>query len=578
MRPPVPKVQTGKAVFDSGSAAVAEIRTIEQMAGGSVGAAVIAYPARYARDADPQMGGGCTLKLGNKVVFHGVVIDGPFDVDNADDIVELMLVDDKHLMQAHTVGEPGIGTIAGGDGGFTDVGFEIVFNKDGGPNKKSGSRDFSLGSSAVYWSLKQALLFVFENYITGVTIDDSKLSSAYDVTPSHVDVTGQTALQAVDTLVQLSGESWGLVPRSSSSAFTPVKPGSGTVRSIFLPEPNAGAQATDATQYTPSSVRVAKSIVDCKDNYQAISAPIVKEHTYRNAGSNPLLTLLAGFEDKEYSARFAVDVSKYSEHSLGNDRSTGAQPKPWLPQLLTRIKSDGTAYLTAAELAATPALRAAPRAGKPFVWLATDGVEANAKLVTGGIRIDPQHATIDFKSQVELANDNGESAKKTSVTDWSAVGIWLTVATLLEVPEWSETAAENQYLTVSMNQQIRKPDLVPEKREDVWLPDLSGNNNAVSKVAEGSEESYVDISGELDVAIDAAIAATSTTEISLDLEFEFIPTFNIGDHITLRGRDAGESGDEVVTKVAYNVARAYETRVHATNLVGSVDPDNFIEG
>ena len=589
-KPPEADLFLAGIVLKSGGRAVVHVQEINKYAGAAIGNAVISYPAAFAVDADPELGKEARLKIGGKTVFRGVVGQGPFDIGPDSDEIVLVLFDDKWLIASKTIGQIGVGTQGdpAGTTGFKDVGFEVIFNRDGRPNKDPASIEFNTGSTAVYWTCKTIMQFLF-GYVdaTVATLDDDLLSGdGYARIPTHVNLIGQQVHQAIDTVAQLAGESWGLVPGSAKSEFIPVRPGSGTQRTVRLFKPKAGARSTSSNKYHAVRCSVPKSIRSSRDLYQAVSAPIVKEHTYSSVAGeeegdpeDPLLLRAASFADKSYAARFYVDVTKYADYNLGSSLSAGSTPKPWLAHLVTRISADGSAYVTAAQIAADDTLRGAQRIQKPFVWLATDGDKGNARLVDAGHRIDLDHGTIDFKATLDLMADTGDDPEDVAITDWSTVGIWLTVATVLEIPESVETASGSQYLPVSFCQVISKSDLAPERRQLADLPDLAGNNNAITTEADPDEEEYIDITTRLQDAINSAIAASPAVETPVTVELPFVPLFEIGDLLAVSGRAVGASGDEAISSISYKFTEGVPSMavVNATNVPAAIDPDNYLE-
>jgi len=592
--PQVAHISFEGIVFNYWPVAV-QVFEISKFAGSAVGSAVVGYPSHFAEDASPDMGKWVKLKIGSKLVFRGVVGHAPFRISPTEDDMQLVCFDDKWGMESTIVGQIGRGTQPTtpadevGDSGFKDVGFEVVFNAEGKPNKNASSYDFDTGSSAAYWTLQDIIVFLFTYYISTdvATVSTGSLSVdpadlAYLRTPSHLDLTGQTALQAVDNVAQLAGESWGLTPGVSASAFTRVRPGAGTNRKVYLVAPKTGVQSTSTNTFHASTCVAGNSIRNSRDTYQAVSGPIVKETTYTNTGVDPLLVRLSTYKDKEYVARFQVDVSKYTANSLGLNLSAGSTPKEWSPSLVTRKKTDGSGYVTAAEIVTTPSLARNETILKPVLWISpANTTESNALLCTGGYRIDEDKGTIDFKSEIEVMPATGTKARKGTVPNWASVGIWFTVATILRTPESKQSADGNTYLPRAFYELISKPDLSPDRREDSYLPNLAtSNNNDITKVAVGAEEKYVDIGAKLTDAIDSALAANAAIETPLTIEFPFIPIFDLGDRIDIRGRGLGETGNEVVTSITYTFTSGVPSlsKVKATNVAIAVEPDDFIEG
>jgi hypothetical protein len=562
---------------------IVAVRRVELMAGAAIGTAVISYPSHYASDATPQMGKGVRIKVGGRVIFRGVIGDGPFEVGGNSDELQLILFDDKWLMSRKTIGEPGIGTMpvsVPGFYGFNDVCFDVIFNRDGKPNKDPATLDFLTDPTAVFWTLKDVMQFVFLYYIDpdDARLNPALLSGGYDRKPSHLNLVGQTALQAVDTVAQLAGESWGLIPGSSYSAFVPVAPGSGTLRRVYFFRPKAFGRSDMSTTWHVNAGKSSLSIQECKDNYAARSGSILKEHTYTNKGSYPLLVRNTDFVDptKEHVTQYEVDVEQYAVHMLGPALSAGSRPKKWNRELVTRLNADKDGYLTAANIAATPALRHNDRLAKPFLWVSEDGTEAAARLCTGGFRINTEHGTIEFKSKLDLWPDDGEKEETVLIEDWANVGIWLTIATLIGLPKTSQSTIASAYLPKHFTQLIIKSDLVPEQRGIVWLPKMGGSNNEVDHVSLTTEE-YVDVADQLDEMVDGAIAQTPDLESPLDLDFPFMPELNIGDLIDVKGRTFALSGNEVVTQISYDIHDAYDVKVRATNVLAGVNPEKFME-
>jgi hypothetical protein len=167
--------------------------------------------------------------------------------------------------------------------GFTDVGFDVCFNADGRPNKSPTALDFCTGSAAIYWTLEDCLKFVFNWYIpaTVATLNTAQLKTS-NVTraawlrrPAHLNLSGETALDAVDQVVGLTGESWTLDYSANISAFRSVHAAGGTVRAAEAFLPSRGAQAASASDKTPSEMRVSGTLENCRDSVQVVSGILI---------------------------------------------------------------------------------------------------------------------------------------------------------------------------------------------------------------------------------------------------------------------------------------------------------------
>lgn len=544
----------------------ATIHKIEQRAGAEAGSATVSWPQKYASAQSTRFGDRAFITIGGEVVFRGNVAATPIVVAPDDDQVSLDLVDDKWLMSRNMIGQYGIGTLSA-DAGFTDVGYEVIFNRDGRPDKNSSSLDFNLGSAAVYWSLKNMLEFIFARYIDSdvATLNLSRLGSAYDAKPTQVNLIGQTALQAVDAIAELAGESWGLIPTRSASEFAPIRPGGwGKRRTVSLFQPNGGGSVVVAGNYHAASIDVQQGIQNARDRRQVLAGPTIKERGHANYGANPLLVRDTAFTHLEYATRFKVDVSQYQANGLGRNLSAGAKPKPWLSRLVTRMNDSATGYFTAAGMASVPArVETAERAEIP-VWVSADQNTANAQLVTAGKMIDTENGMLYFKGQLTTIDpDNPDAKNQLIIEDWSAAGVWMTVATVLETFDKATSESSTEYLPKPFCTMTRKSELQQEVRELIWLPNpTTGAHTAFAP----TEEIYVDIQPRLAEILAAQQALAPGIETQMDLQFDFIPIFNLGDLIALSGRDLGQTGNEVVTSVSYDVHEDYRTHVSATNI------------
>ena len=563
----------------------ANIQHIELFAGAAYGSAVVTYPSEAADNTTRQMGSKAVIRIGGVPVFRGIVARGPFSVSPDSDEVKIAMICDKWLLRGRRIGQYGIGTQGepAGTEGFKDVAFEVIFNRDGKPNKAPGALEFNTGSTAIYWTLKDCMRFIFAHYVPDsvATLDAGVLNhDSYTRTPSHLTLLGQTACQAIDTVAELAGESWALVAGNSASEFRCVYPGAGTARIVRLFAAHGRAQATAATEAHATESNVPLTVENCVDKYQARSAHIVKETTYKSYGTYALLKRSTTFKSKKYVTRFEVDVSKYEDNGLGKNLSAGSTAKPWLSNLCTRINTAGDWGLTAYELQTTPALLK----NKPFdltLWISEDAtVDAPVwKICTGGFRVDTKYGKVDIESKIEVRRDKGDGTRELEIKDWTKAGIAMTVATVLELQEVVESTPA-AYLAEPVTEIIEKSDLVPERRQNIWLPNLSSTDPhmILKLISEDgtTEEKYVDVTARLTEAVTSAIARTPKVETPIDLTMDFFPIWQIGDRITIQGRNTGATGDEVIIALAFNVHEAFVTKIQASNVMKAVDPDKFI--
>lgn len=544
----------------------ATIRTISWPAGAQLGRATLGWPDKFAAAQNTKFGDRASITVGNDIVFRGCIAASPLAISDISDGTELDLYCDKWLMSRRIIGQTDIGTQtitgSGQKVGFRHVGFDIVFNADNLPNKQPGAMDFERGPDADWWTLKDIMEFLFHHYIDSkvAALDLARLGSAYDQELPSINLVGQTALQAVDTVVELSGESWALKPTEQHSEFVPLRAGGfGRTRQITVREPATSAAAPSTPDpYIADAVDAVPTLENARDTVQVMSAPIMLESIFTNTGESPLLER-EDLTGSEFAVRYRIDVTKYQAHGLGCDLPAGAKPKPIANRLLTRVKSTG-GYYTAAELLAKPALNDAPRADIP-VWVSTTGAEAAAQLVLSGVRIDADQGLIYFQRTVKLLKSDNTSEDKT-ITDWSSVGVWVTLAIRTERVEAEESLDENKFLPDPFVRLIQRSDLVPEQRFNAWLPGTTPNT--IDKVATTIEK-YVDVTDALEAACASAAALSEKIENNFTLLFRLMPVMGCGELVRIIGRNIGQQGDEIITGITYDVHDRYLTRVEVSN-------------
>lgn len=556
---------------------------IDAFAGEAIGSAIVRYPGDNANNATRRMGDTARITIGGQTVFRGSVGHGPFEVNPDQDEVQLALFDDKWRMSATKIGKPGIGTVGPEEArtGFTDVGYELIFNRDGKPDKMAGaSSDFSMASTAVFWTLRDVLTFVFTYYVSAdvATLPAAQVAhAAWDRKPSNLNLFGMSPVAAVNTLAQLAGESWALIPAANASTYRSVRPGVGTIRPLRLFMPSTGASVAGATEGTVSDINAALSIENCRDAFYVASAEIVKERTY--SISNGLLAARGSSPIAGYAHRFGVDVTKYADNSLGASREAGSRPKVWKKKLSTRLVTteSGQHYATAAEILANPTLEANEAVEIPL-WISADGTVGNMKRMSGGYRIDTEHNLIDIQEKPEVLAD-GDRNKKVELKDidWANVGLWVTVATVLESSEIVGNDDGDYYLPEPMTEVVKRTDLVPERRHFVALPTLTGDNpHAYDSIAVSAEEKYVDVTARLTDALSALSDSSPEIESPITATLPMFPVWQIGDRVAIQGRPSGATGREVITKITYNVYEEFSTVIEATNVMVAVDPEKFV--
>jgi hypothetical protein len=552
--------------LSSATATDATILSVRTEVGNSIGTAVVRYELLHGESGMASVGEHARIAIGGTTVFRGSVGYSELVVEDGDDYNEIMLVDDRFLMQALTVGQPDIGTNEDGSG-FSDVGWDIVFNADGVPNKAPDELDFNTGSNAESWTLRSILEMVCEFWLDDtISLNAGSLPDVFDSIPTSVSMTGMTGLQAVDSVFQLAGTDWCLDYGSSGSQVEAC-PGS-IGRTIYLGAPKGGTTAESLSYTDAGDCRFRNRVLDSFDRVHAVSGPVVVETTYNTA--NGLLVKDAAFKDKQYALRFKVDVTQYAGNGLGQSLSAGSKPKPWLQQLVTRMSDDGDSYLSVSAMSALAALDSARPEYK--LWI-TDGDDR--WLLTGKFAIDADNGYILMESSVEVAASNGTSTTL-ALTDerQASMEVAFTVATLTDMRREFSTASSGSYLPDHHHRMIEVTSLTPEVRINSYLPDLDSDEPGASVQVASSAEDYVSVDDRLEEAAEAELTASPKVENSGRVELPFMPVLSVGNTVGFSGRATGMS-NVYVRSIDYYVHREYSTIITVGNVAASRPSRDF---
>lgn len=577
--PPKATLKLSAAVF--AYEGTAQILQIAKYAGSQIGSATIAYRANYA-DGVPPVGAEMVLSLNGTVVWRGVIMEAPATISEDEDQVLLVGACDKELLDREIVGAVGIGSQAGG--GFRHVGYDITFNPGGAPNRQATGRDFDKGSSAAYWTLEQILRWVFDYYVqaTSVTLTGFLPSFGWSQVLPDISLAGQSALQAIDYLCGLAGESWGLRYRTGGSEFVSIRPGTGDDAYVSVFQPKNRASASNVTdQHGYVSVR--RSLRLSRSTHCAISGRMVIETTYQS-GTSELLTRSTTFKDPDakYTQHYLVDVTAYAAHGLGQSLTAGARPKPWRDALVSRL--NGSSYMTAAEIDAVAARKTTAPQARPVIWIKLTDSHDVWFMCHGGSKIDTEHCRLSFQDEVTLmltddlvsaaedlegwnldhfvTVDQAEKKANVVVADWALVTVRLTIATEIEERETADVFGGG---TVWGRVLIQRDDLIPEARINSTLPDLTDMAASVD-VASGTREMYVSQQDALQTACELSVRSSPGVETEIRARMPFVPIFEIGARLRVQGRSLGTTGNEAIKEISYEFVDGVPTMA---NVIGS---------
>ncbi len=552
-----PEVRLSATVgFKASVRSQAHIHDLTVSTGSTPGNCRVSFPSLYAEDASVEHGAEASVRVGNKVVFRGVVLGIETISTEGDDQVELYLADDKYRMARFVIGQPSVHTQGYGIG-FRHVGLDLIFNKDGRPNQQDGSLDFDVGSTAVPWTYKSVLQFIASYYLdSDLTINIGSLNADWNEEVSSLDLTGQNAAQAINTLASLVGQNWGLHYTTSGSKVVAIPPGGyGTKRKATLFSPGSQARAAQAGEWGADENQVSVDVGEMRDVHYAMSAPELVEATYATGGDDPLLIHSASFSAPLFAHRLEVDVTKYAVQGLGQSLTVGSSAKPWASSLVRRLNAAGTDYLTDPDLPGGEL--------DPQLWYA-DAVDGQKVLIASGYDIDLQNGYVYLEESIEVFAADGQKQAVEGLS-YGSLFFWLTIATRLETRVSAFAGEDNPYLAEPRASRVDYPDLLPTKvLSGTLLPDLS---DLSVQLAQAETEYIYDPGADLTRHAQSALRLTKEPQVHMGLTLPYFPLCEIGNPLAL-SRALGQLGAEYITRITYTMHDGYQTRLQARNVPG----------
>lgn len=494
-------------------------------------------------------------------VFAGVVVEADGAIARGTQDLQLNALDMRHELNAQVIGQYGLGAVAT-LGGWAGVGYDVVFNRDGVPNRSAaidpvtGVSTFDLTEDAEWWTFDEILAFLFLWYVpTAVMkLDRSLLVGPYLEAAPEIDVRNMRAGAAIDAVTKTMGGTW--YPRYTATRYVPVivptpSPAPAPVETPLadlaptyypvhsqIPAPatrtlfvDDGKALYPPTEYIVDQLRLRHSAADSYDRLEVVSAPVRVETTYASNGTAPLLTrVTTGSELTDGDAcYFDVDVTQYTAHGVGLSLDAGSLPKKWDGNLVTRRNSAG--YL-AGPLVSD---EGDPVRAVECIQLSRDGGTLWSR-VKSGVRLDLEkmRVCVSRKGSVYgITKTENARAYNIAAGAESSVHVKVTITTIVEYPLVAVTEATSLYLARSRTRRILRRDFVPMSRMASEVPDLAAvNPNTFTTLAPGTAlAKYRDPEAEMIAIRDRLFDARSELEVSVSANLPASPLVDIGDNL-----------------------------------------------
>lgn len=551
-----------------------ELLSYDKLPGEAIGTAIVQYTPETADDFDPEMGKLADIYVGGDKVFAGYVVDAPATVGSEQDVSQLVIADVKGLLRGRFVGAEEVSEREDG-AGFDQVGFEIVFNREGFGDKDPDALKWSGGSTAVAWTCANILQWLFTHYVPAAigTLAAAPTGAGWLREPAYLTLSGMTVLAAIDTVAQLAGEGWDLHPVATATEYARIAAGVGTEKTVRLFQPGRGADASDAGVWHATGVEIRPSVQGAFDRFEAQSGAGVIETMFgTSAAYNASLVKQAATTDVKYVARYAIDVTKYALRKAGLALAAGSRPKPLMPWLVTRVTAAGA-------VSDPPYAAAAERFKGPIVWIVPDAtVEGTKPLqVEDGYKLDLDWSTIEFEPKIKVVGSADGEKDELTIADWSKAGVYLTAAVRIETRQVSFEEADVA-LPIEQVALVSRPDLAPEWR---WKSAIPADEVAGFLLLsnEADPELCVETRDKLLAAAESAAANAPAYQRNGELRFATVPAIFPGDRVLIRGRTLPTGTASLsVTDVRMSCVDGVpdEVRVAISNAPVACDPKNYL--
>jgi len=509
------------------------------------------------------------------LVFAGHTVADDEAVGAATSAVRITARDVRHAMAARQVGQYGIGSVAT-VGGWPQCGYDVVFNRRARPNR-SATADATTGiytwdttAAAEYWTYEDIIRFLFHWYVdtTVCQVRAADLTGPFADPAPEINCATGSVRAAVHRVMSTMGGLWTVTYSGTygsgvyTAYFTPVVEGISPASTYTLVLDKPGTTVHTPTSLTVTNVEVSHATDRNFDRVEIHSAPKIVETTLTSAGSGLLDRVSSGDDLPDDSiCYFAPDVTDYAAFNLGRDLPAASLPRPWLADLATRRTDAG--YVAAGTSRAV----GRPVPCRECIWLSWDAGSTYYRL-RSGVRIDRDRMRIYLDRDISYYGDTADASarKKTLKTaDTANLELRITVATRIESPVVSGTAAGSLYLSTQRTRRIVRSDLVPRYRYNAELPDLaSADPNARTTAASGAIETYDDVTTELEYIRDNIWDARDSAESELRCSLEFFPALAVGDGVSLSPLDLGLPDDMRITELQLDPSNM-RIRLRATN-------------
>jgi len=549
--------------------------TIDKPYGGRWGTCRITFPGDCAEEARGFLGESFRISLNGTIIFHGRILEIGPTIDGTDDKMELIAHDIRWDLQRWRVGQVDRSFFGGGAvydtqllSGFSWVGHEILFNRDGKGDRTSSKSisgpggptyNFGTWTGCEKWRLIDMLEFVVNWFAPLFTVNFTALGGAanWKQTDPHVSLYGMTCLQAITHLAHLAGESWypvygpaGTDPSYGRITVTPIGAFTCKLESLGASANTLGARRDSVLRVSPS-LRLTDSI----DRIEVHSGNLLCETVYSNVSVDERDALLASYDPKhdDYWIGYRVDTQAYQKHKLGGDLPKTSRPKRWVRHLNTRLDESLTKneYFDAGA-AGLNLGRGRPLVSENAIWVGTNDYD-DPLLLVGGFSIFYDEAIILLRRTIQVRLTDG--TQKSIVLaddiedayDKEMFRIWVNINTETEQQIVRQNVGTGDHIVGNpIHELVTAGHLVPRFRFKPWLPKTRGEG--ITKPS--GDEFYSDPRDELDRIGRALLSVRKRLESTAKIELWDFADAELGQGVSM-GDDTHLQGDEVITHLTW---------------------------
>jgi hypothetical protein len=422
--------------------------------------AILSVPLRRMHQVPDTANRTIQIAINGTRIFAGTILKASYTETGASSDATLFAFDDRAFLLRRNIGDPD-------NADYGKVGYNVIFNRNGKPDRKAGQSEFSrYDSAATWWNIEEILSYIGNYYVkpfSAMSWPDSAWNAvpASNENPGELSLSGMSVADAIDSVVQLIGNTTWCV-NYDSGALVPIRMDNIATTFNIRYMTNDG----DVDTWTASSISVAIDGTRGANRAVAVSGPQLTESEW-NTEKDTLIDHAAP-PLPLYVKRFVPDPT-VNDSELGGVLPTSSTGRPWNPELIMaytgstdRVEDRHVIWIKH------------PNLPNPKQW---------TRLISGfEITYDPPQVLIESRVDTEDQTDF-------EITADANMELRITAVTLTDIHQHEESGVPKTF-SYDFTEYLEQQQLIPkyqsnsvgptDKVSDGWVADYSSTLSKIT--------------------------------------------------------------------------------------------------